>query len=259
MKSDDKFGVFNDTIEEMTYVYKHDDRPWLIGYSGGKDSSLLVNLVLETVARLPEHERTKKIFIVTSDTGVENPVVKRYMHTSSGKINEFSQKNNANIKADIIYPDVAQSYWSLVIGLGYPTPEPPGFRWCTERLKILPMNRYTNSIIEKYGEVIILLGVRKAESQTRRRSISSREIEGKLLIPHSDIPKAYMYNPLTEIPNELVWEYLLKDNGISAWGVDIKYLFSLYQGVDLGEEQSVVGRYRQLKVWLLVLYYCQRR
>lgn len=248
MKSDDKFGVFNDTIEEMTYVYKHDDRPWLIGYSGGKDSSLLVNLVLETVARLPEHERTKKIFIVTSDTGVENPVVKRYMHTSSEKINEFSQKNNANIKADIIYPDVAQSYWSLVIGLGYPTPEPPGFRWCTERLKILPMNRYTNNIIEKYGEVIILLGVRKAESQTRRRSISSREIEGKLLIPHSDIPKAYMYNPLTEIPNELVWEYLLKDNGISAWGVDMKYLFSLYQGVDLGEEQSVVGQVDKDKI-----------
>ena len=248
MKLKDKFRVFEDIIEEMTYVYKHDNRPWLIGYSGGKDSSLLVSLVVDTVARLPEQERTKKIFIVTSDTGVENPVVKRYMHTSSEKINEFSQNNNANIKADIIYPDVAQSYWSLVIGLGYPTPEPPGFRWCTERLKILPMNRYTNNIIEKYGEVVILLGVRKAESQTRRRSISSREIEGKLLIPHSDIPKAYVYNPLTEIPNELVWEYLLKDDGISSWGVDMKYLFSLYQGESLGEEQSVVGQIDKDKI-----------
>lgn len=248
MKSNDKFSAFEDIIEEMTYVYKHDNRPWLIGYSGGKDSSLLVTLVVETVARLAEHERTKKIFIVTSDTGVENPVVKRYMHTSSEKINEFSQKNNANIKADIIYPDVAQSYWSLVIGLGYPTPEPPGFRWCTERLKILPMNRYTNDIIEKYGEVVILLGVRKAESLTRRRSITSREIEGKLLIPHTDIAKAYMYNPLTEIPNELVWEYLLKDDGISSWGVDMKYLFSLYQGENLGEEQSVVGQIDKDKI-----------
>lgn len=224
------------------YVYKHDNRPWLIGYSGGKDSSLLVSLVVETVLRLPEHERTKKIFIVTSDTGVENPVVKRYMHTSSQKINEFSSRFSANIRADIIYPDVAQSYWSLVIGLGYPTPEPPGFRWCTERLKILPMNRYTNSIIEKHGEVVLLLGVRKAESLTRRRSIVSREIEGKLLTPHSDIAKAYVYNPLTEIANELVWEYLLKDNGVSPWGVDMKYLFSLYQGEDMGEEQSVIGQ-----------------
>ncbi len=248
MNSNDKFTVFEDIIEEMMFVYKHDSRPWLIGYSGGKDSSLLVSLVVETVSRLEEYERTKKIFIVTSDTGVENPIVKQYMHTSSAKINEFSQQNNANIRADIIYPDIAQSYWSLVIGLGYPTPEPPGFRWCTERLKILPMNRYTNNIIEKYGEVILLLGVRKAESMTRRRSISSREIEGKLLIPHSDIPKAYMYNPLTEIPNELVWEYLLKDDGISSWGFDMKYLFSLYQGENLGEEQSVVGQIDKDKI-----------
>ena len=248
MSLDNRFQVFEDIIEEMTYVYKHDNRPWLIGYSGGKDSSLLVSLVVETVLRLPEQERAKKIFIVTSDTGVENPVVKRYMHTSSQKINEFSSRFSANIRADIIYPDVAQSYWSLVIGLGYPTPEPPGFRWCTERLKILPMNRYTNSIIEKHGEVVLLLGVRKAESLTRRRSIVSREIEGKLLTPHSDIAKAYVYNPLTEIANELVWEYLLKDNGVSPWGVDMKYLFSLYQGEDMGEEQSVIGQIDKDKI-----------
>ncbi len=248
MSIDNKFQVFEDIIEEMTYVYRHDNRPWLIGYSGGKDSSMLVSLVVEMVMRLPENQRTKKIFIVTSDTGVENPIVKNYMHSSSAKINEFSEKFNANIKADIIYPDIAQSFWSLVIGLGYPTPEPPGFRWCTERLKILPMNRYTNSIIDEYGEVVLLLGVRKAESMTRKRSITSREIEGKLLVPHSDISKAYIYNPLTEIKNELVWEYLLKDNGVSSWGVDMKYLFSLYQGENLGEEQSVIGQVDKDKI-----------
>ena len=248
MNADKRYQVFEDIIEEMTYEYKHDERPWLIGYSGGKDSSMLVSLVVDVVMRLPENERRKKIFIVTSDTGVENPIVKNYMHLSSAKINEFSSKYNANIKADIIYPDIAQSFWSLVIGLGYPTPEPPGFRWCTERLKILPMNRYTNRIIDQYGEVVLLLGVRKAESLTRKRSISAREIEGKLLVPHSDISKAYIYNPLTEIKNELVWEYLLKDDGISSWGVDMKYLFSLYQGENLGEEQSVIGQVDKDKI-----------
>lgn len=248
MISDPKFQIFEEIIEEMTHVYKHDNRPWLIGYSGGKDSSMLVSLVIETVLRLPEYERTKKIFIVSSDTGVENPIVKKYMHSSSAKINEFSKRENINVVADVIYPDVSQSFWSLVIGLGYPTPEPPGFRWCTERLKIHPMNKYTNTIIDKYGEVILLLGVRKAESLTRKRSISSREIEGKLLTPHSDISKAYVYNPLTEIPNELVWEYLLQNNGISSWGVDMKYLFSLYQGEDFGEEQSVIGQVDKNKI-----------
>ena len=246
--TENKFQVFEDIIDEMEYVYKHDNRPWLIGYSGGKDSSMLVSLVVEMVMHLPKEERTKKIFILTSDTGVENPVVKKYMHSSSQKINEFSKKHAANIVADIVYPDVDQSFWSLVIGLGYPTPEPPGFRWCTERLKILPMNRYTNSIIENYGEVVLLLGVRKAESLTRRRSISSREIDGKLLAPHPDIQKAYIYNPLTEISNDLVWEYLLKDNGMSFMGIDMKYLFSLYQGEEMGEEQSVVGQIDKDKI-----------
>lgn len=245
---EDKFKIFEDIIEEMTFVYKHDNRPWLIGYSGGKDSSLLVSLTVEMIMRLPEYERTKKIFIVTSDTGVENPIVKRYMHTSSNKINEFSNKIKANIQADIIYPDVMQSFWNLVIGLGYPTPEPPGFRWCTERLKIIPMNKYTNEIINKYGQVILLLGVRKSESMARMRSITSREIEGKILTPHTDIKGAYVYNPLTEIKNELVWEYLLKNDGISSWGVDMKYLFNLYQGENLGEEQSVVGQIDKDKI-----------
>ena len=245
---EDKFQCFEDIINEMTFVYRHDNRPWLIGYSGGKDSSLLVSLVIETILRLPKQERTKKIFIVSSDTGVENPVVKKYMHSSSAKINEFSKKINANIRADIIHPEVAESFWSLVIGLGYPTPEPPGFRWCTERLKIHPMNKYTNEIINEYGEIVLLLGVRKAESLSRKRSISSREIAGKLLTPHNDIAKAYVYNPLTEIPNELVWEYLLQGNGMSNWGVDMKYLFNLYQGEDLGEEQSVVGQIDKDKI-----------
>lgn len=245
---ENKFDIFEEIIDEMTYVYKHDARPWLIGYSGGKDSSLLVSLVIETVLKLPEDQRTKKIFIVSSDTGVENPIVQKYMHDSSKKINEFSKIVKANIQADIIYPDVVQSFWTLVIGLGYPTPEPPGFRWCTERLKIHPMNRYTNAIIEEYKEVILLLGVRKAESMSRLRTISAREIVGKILTPHTDIKGAYVYNPLTEIKNELVWEYLLKDDGISRWGVDMKYLFSLYQGEDMGEEQSVIGEINKDKI-----------
>jgi DNA sulfur modification protein DndC len=83
---------------------------------------------------------------------------------------------------------------------------------------------------------------------SRLRTISAREIVGKILTPHTDIKGAYVYNPLTEIKNELVWEYLLKDDGISRWGVDMKYLFSLYQGEDMGEEQSVIGEINKDKI-----------
>lgn len=242
------FQVFEDIIQEIMMVYQHDSRPWLIGYSGGKDSTLLVALVYEAIARLPEIARTKKVYIITSDTLVENPIVKKYMHDSSKRINESAQRDHLNIDAQIIYPLPEQTFWSRVIGLGYPTPEPPGFRWCTERLKIQPMNLFVNERIKESGEIIILLGVRKAESATRNRTITAREIEGKLLNMHSDIKNAYVYNPITEIHNDLVWEFLLKDNGRSPWGSDLKYLFSLYQGENLGEEQSVIGEVDKDKI-----------
>lgn len=245
---ENRFQQFEDIINEIMIVYKHDNRPWLIGYSGGKDSTLLLSVVYEAVRRLKPEERTKKIYVVTSDTMVENPIVGRYMHKSSEAINKNSQSENLNIQSCIIYPEVEKTFWSLVIGLGYPTPEPPGFRWCTERLKILPMNKFVLEKIKENGEVVILLGVRKDESLARNRSITSREIMGKILVPHSDIENAYVYNPLTKVKNELVWEYLLKDNAKSPWGTDMKYLFQLYQGEDMGEEQSVIGEVDKDKI-----------
>lgn len=241
-----EFQVFEDIIEEMSVVYQHDKRPWMIGFSGGKDSTLLCCLVFEMLKRLPKEKRCKTVYIVSSDTMVENPIVRDYMHRMSAMINDAGA--DLNVKADIIYPKIEDSFWCKVIGLGYPTPEPPGFRWCTERLKIHPMNAYTLEKIKKNGEVVLLLGVRKAESVYRANNIRSREIEGKLLVPHNDIENAYVYNPLTEIPNEEVWKFLLKDSGITPWGSDNKYLFSLYQGENLGEEQSVIGEIDKEKI-----------
>lgn len=245
-----RFQAFEDIIKEIMIVYNHDERPWLIGYSGGKDSTLLVSLVYEAMKRLKDSgaQLNKKVYVITSDTMVENPIVKNYMHSSSDNINKAAKKDNINIQAEIIYPEAEQTFWSRVIGLGYPTPEPPGFRWCTERLKINPMNKFVNERIKESGEIIILLGVRKGESLSRLKTISAREIEGKLLNMHNDIANAYVYNPITEIPNELVWEFLLKEDCKSPWGSDMKYLFNLYQGENLGEEKSVLGEIDRDKI-----------
>lgn len=250
MKYTGEFEAFENIIKEIMIVYKHDDRPWLIGYSGGKDSTLLVSLVYEAMKRIKESgsELSKRVYIITSDTMVENPIVKEYMHSSSDSINKAAKNDGLNIQADVIYPDADQTFWSRVIGLGYPTPEPPGFRWCTERLKINPMNKYVNERIKESGEIVVLLGVRKGESLTRMKTITAREIEGKLLNMHNDIPNAYVYNPITEIPNDLVWGFLLKGDCKSPWGTDMKYLFNLYQGENLSEEKSVLGEVDRDKI-----------
>lgn len=241
-----EFKIFDEIIDEMKMVYLHDKRPWMIGFSGGKDSTMLVMLVFEMLAQLKPNQINKKIYITSSDTMVENPVVDRYMLKMSKQIGEAGEKYR--IQTDIVRPEPDRTFWSYLIGLGYPTPEPPGFRWCTDRLKIKPINKFTLDTIKKNGEVVMLLGVRKAESSYRARGITAREVEGKLLVRHTDIENAYVYNPLTEIPNKLVWEYLLKNDGITPWGSDNKYLFSLYQGEELGEEQSVLGEIDKDKI-----------
>ena len=239
-------NAYNEIIEEMEYVYLHDNRPWMIGFSGGKDSTLLCSLVFEMLKNLSSERLHKKVYIVSSDTMVENPIVCEYMHKMSSLINEAGK--SLKVEAHIIYPKIENTFWSKVIGLGYPTPEAPGFRWCTERLKIDPMNSFTNDTIKNNGEIVLLLGVRKAESTYRANGIRSREVEGKLLVPHPAIANAYVYNPLTEIPNADVWGYLLRHNGITPWGSNNKYLFSLYQGENLGEELSVVGEIDKDKI-----------
>lgn len=72
----------------MMMVYRHDNRPWLIGYSGGKDSTLLVSLVFRAVSRIPENERNKKVYVITSDTMVENI----YLTKSFGKALEVFEQ-----------------------------------------------------------------------------------------------------------------------------------------------------------------------
>lgn len=241
-----EFPECTEIIEEMELVYKHDNRPWMIGFSGGKDSTLLCCLVFEMLMQLEPNEINKKVYIVSSDTMVENPIVRDYMHDMSKRIGDSGAKYK--IETKIIKPEVEKTFWSCVIGLGYPTPEAPGFRWCTDKLKIRPINKFVTETIDNDGEIVMLLGVRKAESSYRARGIKSREIEGKLLTPHTDIKNAYVYNPLTEIPNERIWNYLLSGDAVTPWGSSNKYLFSLYRGENLSEEQSALGEIDENKV-----------
>ena len=45
-------NTLEELIEEIKYVYKSDDRPWVIGYSGGKDSTTVVELVYKMLLGL---------------------------------------------------------------------------------------------------------------------------------------------------------------------------------------------------------------
>lgn len=225
----------NDILEEMKMVYKNDSRPWVIGYSGGKDSTTVVQLVFTMLMQLPPKERHKDVYVVSSDTLIENPIVLGYLKKNSILINEGAKKENIPLYAHMVHPEYNNTYWTNIIGKGLPTPTSIRFRWCTEKLKIKPSNKFIEDKVKENGEVVVLLGVRKSESIARGIRIRNREIEGYLLTPHVTLTNTYVYNPIVELTTDDVWKVLLSDNGSNPWGASNNELFTLYMGADGGE------------------------
>lgn len=222
-------------IEEMTRVYKNDSRPWVIGYSGGKDSTTVVLLAFKMLESLPPNERHKPVYVISSDTLIENPIVLSFLQQNSQYINEGAKRLGLPLYTDMIHPDYNNTFWANVIGKGLPTPTSIRFRWCTERLKIKPSNKFIEDKVKENGEVVVLLGVRKTESIARGIRIKNREIDGYLLTPHVTLQNTYVYNPIVELSTDDVWSILLSNNGKTPWGTNNNDLFALYMGGDGGE------------------------
>ena len=231
-------NTLDELIEEIKYVYKSDDRPWVIGYSGGKDSTTVVELVYKMLLGLSPEERHKNVYIVSSDTLIENPLIKIYLSKMNDLLGQAADRDGLPIKSAMVTPPANNSFWANVIGRGFPTPRMNGtFRWCTDRLKINPSGEYIQKVIEDEGkEVVVLLGVRKAESIARKRRIEGRELANRLLNRHETIQDAYVYNPIVELTTDDVWDVLLRcDGGRTPWGSDNSELVSLYADADSGE------------------------
>ncbi len=231
-------NTFEDLISEIRYVYESDDRPWIIGYSGGKDSTTVVELVYEMLLSMAPVDRHKNVYIISSDTLIENPLIKTYLSKMNKLLGEAAVKDGLPIKSYMVTPEHNNTFWTNVIGKGLPTPRMNGtFRWCTDRLKIKPSADKIKGIMADEGkEVVVLLGVRKAESQARKRRIEGRELANRLLNRHETIPNAYVYNPIVELTTDDVWDILLEHNdGRTPWNSDNNELVTLYSDADSGE------------------------
>ena len=61
-------AVVEDRLREIREVYLSDSRPWVIGYSGGKDSTCALQLVWTALLGLPPEQRLKPVYVITSAT-----------------------------------------------------------------------------------------------------------------------------------------------------------------------------------------------
>ncbi|MGE7615879.1 DNA phosphorothioation system sulfurtransferase DndC [Paenibacillus sp. NPDC101420] len=217
---------FIEAKELIKEVYLMDERPWVVGFSGGKDSTAVVQLVFQALQELNPSELHKKVYVISSDTQVETPLIIDKITRTLGRIQEKALNLGLPIETQKVRPKVEQTFWASIIGKGYPTPRQK-FRWCTDRLKIEPANRFILDKVDQFGEVIMLLGVRDSESSTRAAVMQSHTIEGKKLMRHSTLRNAFVFAPIRAFDVDDVWEFLLQYE--SPWGDDNNELLELYQ------------------------------
>lgn len=224
-------SVYQDIRENLRELYLEDTRPWLVGFSGGKDSTMLASLVFDAVLSAPADQRKKPVAILCTDTRVEIPAIVEMVESALARMHKFSQQNNLNVEVNLLKPPPEQSFWVNLIGRGYPPPNRT-FRWCTQRMKIDPVNVFVNQRLGHWGEAILHLGARRAESSTRAQTMAGRETR-KGLRRHPDLPRVWVSNPIEFLTTEEVWAYLLQNR--NPWGGDNRALYKLYANASNGE------------------------
>ena len=236
-------GEFEDQLDvilrRITDMYLADGIPWVVGYSGGKDSSAVLQLVWTALERMDAEKLHKHVYVITTDTLVENPIVAAWVDQSLARLAGAAEDAGLPITPHKLTPKIEESYWVNLIGKGYPAPRPK-FRWCTERMKIKPANRFIQSVVHTHGEAIVVLGTRKAESLARSQVLNrleERSIRDGLR-PHTMMPNSYVYSPIEDWTNDDVWMLLgMEEN---PWGHSNGDLLDLYRGANPDRECPVV-------------------
>lgn len=194
-------------VADTQRVYMADKRPWVLGYSGGKDSSAVMTLIYFALLGLKPEDRHKPVFVVASDTLVETPMVVDHVEKSLKLIEEGAKREGLRITSHKVVPKSNNTFWANLLGKGYPAPT-RNFRWCTERMKIDPVSTFIKERISEYDEVIVVLGSRSQESASRAQVIKKHKIDGSDLAVHTTLSNAFIYTPIDTWSVDDVWKIL---------------------------------------------------
>jgi DNA sulfur modification protein DndC len=188
------------TVSLIQKEYLSSTNPWYIGFSGGKDSSTILKLTFLALMNLKYPQ--KMVTVLYCDTGVDIPIFASLVKRTLASIENEANSYGIPIKTKIAIPLIQDSFFSKVIGKGYPTPTNK-FRWCTDRLRIKPINSVLKSTNSKLN--IVLLGIRKGESIERDKIIVRHETGKDYYFRQSDNANTKIFAPIINYSTEDVW------------------------------------------------------
>jgi DNA sulfur modification protein DndC len=250
---------YQDIKQSIRNLYLEDSRPWLVGFSGGKDSTMVASMIFDAVLSIPESERTKPISVLCTDTRVEIPAIVETIEATLDRMGKFSRQQGLNIDVNPVrFEELSHGVNLLKPPAVVVRNDPPNAigesnripnaierlhldtenwklktdRWCTQRMKIDPVNVFVKRRLGHWGEAVLHLGARRAESATRAQTMAGMAKRNGLR-RHPDLPRVWVSNPIEYLSTEEVWAYLLQTR--NPWGGDNRALYRLYSNASGGE------------------------
>jgi len=155
------FQLTADSLNIYGATYDH----WVMAYSGGKDSSLLVTLVMQLIAN-GNVQAPKSLTVLYADTRMELPPLQNSAMAVMDRLRELG------CDCRVVLPKMEDRFFVYMFGRGVPPPSNT-FRWCTSQIKIEPMMAALADLRAKAGQKLLMLtGVRIGESAQRDARIS---------------------------------------------------------------------------------------
>lgn len=210
-----------------------------INYSAGKDSETILGLALLALVRAKRQgmNQSKHHFVVHSDTGIENPVIRNLADRKLAKLAEFIEQEDLPLTILIARPGYSSSWAGRVIGgRGLPTSVNSSHRQCSQELKAAPINKAIRNYLKEASKsvkenIVMVLGSRDDEGIARSNNIAKRAGRSSEVVC---VGGKYEYYPIREWSEVNVWEFLMSmgaspNHALPSYMADLKETASTYK------------------------------
>lgn len=160
--------VYDDAVEltlQSMQAYGPDHDHWGIAWSGGKDSSATLTIILHLLDT-GQLARPKSLSVFYADTRQELPP----LAIAAERI--MLQMAERGIRCEVVRAPLDKRFLVYILGRGVPPPNNNTLRWCTRQIKIDPMTEALERRINEIdGSILMITGVRQGESAIRDQRI----------------------------------------------------------------------------------------
>lgn len=150
---------------EMTVAslraYGPSHRHWAVAWSGGKDSTALVTLLVHLIES-GRIDAPESLTVLYADTRME------LLPLSLAAADVRDQLHARAVDVRTVMAPLDKRFLVYILGRGVPPPNNNTLRWCTRQIKVDPMAAELKRLVDaRGGKVLMLTGVRQGESAVR--------------------------------------------------------------------------------------------